>query len=87
MELSEIEIPARVYFFSISHYTFLVGSVKNCLMFITPTPEIPGQTAELGKEIPSVRQSTKNFSTIYAKMNSKKVKYNTKSGTSSKICI
>ena len=39
-----------------------------------------------GKEIPSVRQSTKNFSTIYAKVYSKKVKYDLKkkSGTSSK---
>lgn len=85
LELSEIENPSRVHLFSVSHYTFLVGSVKNCLtLFITPTPEIPCQITGLGTEIPSVRQSTNNLGTIYAKTHSKKVKYNKKSRTSSK---
>lgn len=56
-------------------------------MVITPTPEIPGKIAGFGKEILRVRQCTKNFSTIYAKMYSKKEKYNKKCGSSSKICI
>lgn len=47
-------------------------------MVITRTPAIPGQTAGFGRESLSVRQYTKNFSTLYAKMYYKKGTYNKK---------